>query len=61
MPTITIGGRIKEFRFGRDWTQEQMALHCGVSRGTIQRAEAGTQLAARMLFKLEQILKKGEQ
>ena len=58
MPTAiqTLGQRIKEYRFKRDWTQEQMALHCGVGRRTIQRAECGIQLAERMEYKLKKAL-----
>jgi transcriptional regulator with XRE-family HTH domain len=58
MPTATqiLGQRIKEYRYQRDWTQEQMALHCGVGRHTIQRAECGIQLAERTEYKLKKIL-----
>jgi transcriptional regulator with XRE-family HTH domain len=54
--TLTLGQRISDYCYSRDWTQEQFALNAKVSLRTITRARAGQDLNDRTIFKLERIL-----
>ena len=53
----SLGERVKAYRYARGyWTQEQMALHCGVSVVTIRRAEGGDSLGPVATDKLERAM-----
>ena len=44
-----LSAQIKRLRTERDWTQNDLALHSGVSRSTIARLETGHVVTTRSL------------